>query len=124
MFTTGTALVAGTGLGASRDEPTVDPSGTAGAPELTSSGGSDGHDAGGTVGSVAGRNRSGWTSLADRLGGDPVSLAEGPLSGYNFGVDDTTASGVSSRRALECRSRSRLSERNALCAAPRWRHGL
>ena len=55
----------------------------------------DGYDASRAVGSVGRWDRGGRPDATDRLGGDPVSLAQRALSRHYLGVGRPTARGVS-----------------------------
>ena len=83
-----------------------------------------GHHPLGRVGSLAGRDRGGWAHATHRLGGHPLSLAEGALPGHDPGAHPAAPTRLPGRGALDAGGRPRLPQRRALRPVAPGGHGL
>ena len=111
----GATLVARAGARSGHDQSRVDPPGAharGGGPARRGTG----HDPARALGSLVGGHRRRWSHAPHRLGGHPVSLAQGALPGHDAGAHPAAAAGLPGRRALDAGGGSRVPERQ--CCLP------
>src|SRR5262249_47792618 len=73
---------------------------------------------------LVGRHRHRWAPAPHRLGGHPISVAQGALPGHDAGAPPATSGRLPDRNVLDAGGGPRLSQRGAVCpVAPGW-YGL